>query len=159
VLYESLNLASLWRAPILFVLENNRIAQTTPTEVAVAGSIAARFTAFGIPVQELDSSDIHEIYPLAGEQVDEVRKTQSPRALILHTCRFGPHSKGDDTRLPEAISALKAARDPLLIQSAHLEDDQAAQIRAGTHDEISTAFQKALADPFPTPERGPGSSL
>ncbi len=65
VLYESLNLASLWGAPILYVVENNRIAQTTPIELAVSGSISARFEAFGIPAAELESSDVLEILPLA----------------------------------------------------------------------------------------------
>lgn len=159
VLYESLNLASLWRIPILFVLENNRIAQTTPVELAVAGSIVARFTAFGIPTRELDSSDINDIYPLAGELVNEVRLSQSPRALILHTSRFGPHSKGDDTRGAEAVAKLKAERDPMLIQSTRLDSDLADQIRKVINAEISSAFQKALEDPFPTLEQGSGTIL
>ena len=150
VLYESLNLASLWSAPVFFVLENNRIAQTTPVELAMAGSIAARFSAFGIPTHELDSSDVNEIQTIAGTLVDEVRGTQSPRALILHTCRFGPHSKGDDTRLSETINAMKTRRDPLLIHAAHLEPLQAAQIRSTANAEIAAAFQKALADPKPS---------
>ena len=158
VLYESLNLASLWRAPILFVLENNRIAQTTPVEAAVAGSIVARFLAFGIPAQEVDSSDIQEIYPIAGQMVDEVRQTQSPRALILHTCRFGPHSKGDDTRSADTVDSLKAQRDPLLIQAARLKPEQITLIRSEASAEIDFAFQTALADPLPTPNQAPGST-
>ena len=55
VVYEALNMAALWKAPILYVVENNRIAQTTPIEQAVAGSLPARFQAFGIPAHELDS--------------------------------------------------------------------------------------------------------
>src|SRR4030067_533323 len=55
VVYEALNMASLWGAPILYVLENNHIAQTTPVDLAVAGQIAGRFSAFGIPVTELAS--------------------------------------------------------------------------------------------------------
>jgi len=150
VLYESLNLASLWQAPILFVLENNHIAQTTPVEQAVAGSMAGRFSAFGIPSRELDSSDVEVIYQLAGELVDEIRQTQAPRALILHTYRFGPHSKGDDTRPSEVMEQIKAQRDPLLVQAARLDEQQTAQIQLETHAEIAAAFQDALADPFPT---------
>src|SRR4030066_2465470 len=65
VLYESLNIASLWSAPILFVLENNGLAQTTPIELNVAGNLSARFMAFGIRTDELDSSDVLEILALA----------------------------------------------------------------------------------------------
>ncbi len=158
-LYESLNLASLWHAPVLFVLENNRIAQTTPVDIAVAGNMAARFSAFGIPAQELDSSDVLEIYPLAGKLVDEVRETQTPRALILHTCRFGPHSKGDDTRSEEAIERMKTQRDPLHLQAARVNDEQSIQIRSEISAEIAAAFQAALADPFPVIHAVAGSSI
>jgi len=159
VLYETMNLASLWSAPVLYILENNRIAQTTPVELAVAGSMAARFSAFGIPTSELDSSDVEDIQTLAGQLVGEVRRTQSPRALILHTCRFGPHSKGDDTRLAETISAMKTRRDPLLIHAARLEPLQAAQISSAASAEIAAAFQKALADSLPDPPQEQGLPL
>lgn len=158
VLYESLNLASLWQAPVLFILENNRIAQTTPVEMAVAGNMAARFNAFGIPATELDSSDVLEIYSLAGKLVNEVRQTQTPRALILHTCRFGPHSKGDDTRPPEAVEEMKALRDPLQIQASCLDSKLSTQIRTESSAEIASAFQAALADPLPSTLPGTGSS-
>lgn len=149
-LYESLNLASLWQAPVLFVLENNRIAQTTPVEQAVAGSMAGRFNAFGIPARELDSSDVEEIHALAGELVGEVRQSQAPRALILHTYRFGPHSKGDDTRPAGEVELMKARRDPVLIQAARLDDPQVAQIQSEVNAEIAEAFQSALDEPLPT---------
>lgn len=57
LLYEALNLASIWRAPMLFVVENNGIAQTTPTATTVGGSIAARGAAFGLRTWELDDAD------------------------------------------------------------------------------------------------------
>lgn len=147
VVYEALNLAALWSLPILYVLENNRIAQTTPIELALAGDIAARFTAFGIPACELDSSDVQEILPLAGRLLAEVRLQSAPRALILHTCRFGPHSKGDDTRQPDRVNQMRQTRDPLLIQAARLEagDRQAAE--AEVRSEIEQAFRQALNDP------------
>jgi TPP-dependent pyruvate/acetoin dehydrogenase alpha subunit len=105
VVYEALNMAALWGAPILYILENNHIAQTTPIELAVAGQIAARFSAFGIPVTELASSDVLEILPAAENLLAQVRAEGRPRALVLHTWRFGPHSKGDDTRHPADIAA------------------------------------------------------
>ena len=101
VIYEAFNMASLWKVPILYVLENNHIAQTTDIDLAVAGIIAARFEAFGIPSTQLSSSDVHDILPVARELLSRVRLEQSPFALILDTYRFGPHSKGDDTRSPE----------------------------------------------------------
>jgi 2-oxoisovalerate dehydrogenase E1 component len=147
--YESLNLASLWRAPILFVVENNRIAQTTPVDQAVAGNIAARFAAFGILVEELDSSDVLEILPLAGRLLDEVRRESTPRALVLHTCRFGPHSKSDDTRLAGEIALLRQQRDPLTIHGARLDAAERAAIEAEVETAVQQAYQQALGDPFP----------
>lgn len=144
VLYESLNLASLWGAPILYVLENNHIAQTTSIELNLAGDMLARFRAFNIKGREIDSSDILEILPIADIQIKEVRRTQTPHALILHTHRFGPHSKGDDTRSPEQLNQIKQNRDPLTIHGARLSPNQRSTIEYEVNQEVSRAFQDAL---------------
>ncbi len=150
VVYEALNLAALWQAPVLFVLENNHIAQTTPTHQAIAGNMAARFKAFGIPTYEIDSSDVLEILPVAGRLLSEVRQQQAPRALILHTCRFGPHSKGDDTRPQAEIDTLRQQRDPLAIHAPRLAPAERTAIEAQIDETIQRAYQQALQDPFPT---------
>jgi TPP-dependent pyruvate/acetoin dehydrogenase alpha subunit len=147
VLYESLNIASLWNAPILYVLENNRLAQTTPVELNLAGSIEDRFKSFGIPVRKLDSSDVLEIAYAADESLAEVRTKVAARALILHTYRFGPHSKGDDTRPQEEISRLRNSLDPVAIQGARLASDIRSQIDAEVETEVFQAFQAARSDP------------
>jgi len=149
VIYEAFNMASLWKAPILYVLENNRIAQTTNIDLSLAGDIAGRFSAFGIPVRQLDSSDVLEILPVATELLSEVRKNSSPRALIIHTYRFGPHSKGDDTRDPEFIRQLYKDRDPLQIHGQRLDEKSRLVIEAEVDNEINIAFEKAASDPFP----------
>lgn len=148
VLYESLNMAALWQAPILFVLENNYIAQTTPIEAAVAGSIAARFASFGIQTCELDTSDVLEILPAANTLLKAARLS-GPQALILHTCRFGPHSKGDDTRSAELIAEMRRTRDPMTIQGTRLDPAARLEIEREVTDQIRTAFQQAREDPFP----------
>jgi len=148
VVYEALNLASLWGAPILFVVENNRIAQTTPVEQALAGRIADRFTAFGIPACELDTSDVRLILPEAGRLLSEVRTQQAPRALVLNTCRFGPHSKGDDTRDQALIARLRRERDPLAIQAVRLTPKDRGAAEAQIDAEIQSAFRQSLKDPM-----------
>ena len=145
IVYESLNMASLWQAPVLFVLENNRIAQTTPALLAIAGSITQRFTAFGIPTEHLDSSDVLQILPLAGELIQAVRTEQSPRALVIETARLGTHSKGDDTRSPEELAALWAARDPIAIHGARLDEITRQTITQQVEQSIHGAFQAALS--------------
>jgi TPP-dependent pyruvate/acetoin dehydrogenase alpha subunit len=153
VVYEALNLASLWSAPVLYVVENNHIAQTTPVEHAIAGNIASRFNAFDIPVIELDTSDVLEISTLAAYLLAQVRAESQPRALILHTCRFGPHSKGDDTRDPILVARMRQERDPLTIHAARLALSDRQAIEAETQNEVLAAFQQAASDPqtFPDP--------
>lgn len=147
VVYESLNMASLWGAPILFVLENNHIAQTTPTTSVLAGSMVARFEAFGIPTHHLDSSDVLEIKQQADILVSEVRIGGHPRALIIDTVRFGPHSKGDDTRSELDMAALRAQRDPLMIHGSRLSDEVRYAIDLETYKDINNAFQSAMLSP------------
>jgi len=149
IVYESFNMASLWKAPILFVLENNRIAQTTGIEQSLAGDIAARFNAFGIPSIQLDTSDILEILPVADELLSEVRHNSSPFALILNTHRFGPHSKGDDTRNPQLVNQLRQIYDPIQIHGIRLGAIEKNSIESEVDKEIKTAYEDAGNDPFP----------
>ncbi len=152
VIYEAFNMASLWRVPILYVVENNHIAQTTPIEMTLAGSIPSRFEAFGIPAIEMDTSDVLEILPASQSLIHDVRSARKPQALILNTCRFGPHSKGDDTRLGEFIDQMKATRDPIVIQGQRLSDETRRKIEQEVALEVDTAYQSAQRDPFPSPE-------
>lgn len=152
VVYESLNMASLWQIPILYVVEDNDIAQTTPVKMALAGSMAERFNAFAIPTRELDTSDLSQILPTASQSLQDVRRSQSPSALIIHTARFSPHSKGDDTRAPEVIARLRETRDPLKIQAVHLSTLEIEATENDIDSEIADAFQQALQDPYPTLE-------
>jgi TPP-dependent pyruvate/acetoin dehydrogenase alpha subunit len=149
VVYESLNLAALWGAPILYVVENNHIAQTTPIELGLAGSLTARFQAFGIPVKALDTSDVLEIELAANELIQTLRSDLQPQALVLNTYRFGPHSKGDDMRLPEEVHFMRQTRDPLTIHAARLSPADRQTIEAQVNATISYAFQQAMDDPFP----------
>jgi TPP-dependent pyruvate/acetoin dehydrogenase alpha subunit len=148
VLYESLNLASLWKLPLFVVLENNHYAQTTPVEFNLAGSMAGRFSAFGIPVWERESSDVLEIRSIAAETVDFIRSNGSPGCLILHTYRFAAHSKGDDTRLPDELERIRAY-DPLLIHGTRLTTDERSSAEIEVKAIIDDAFKRADSDPFP----------
>lgn len=145
IVYECLNMIALWRLPILIVLENNQIAQTTPASLAIAGSIQQRFEAFGIPTTELDSSDILEISPLAELLIDQVRSESAPRALIITTARLGAHSKGDDTRAPDELENLWQTRDPIAIQVDRLSDADRTRVVEDVDLSIQQAFDAALA--------------
>lgn len=110
--YESLNLASVFGAPVVFVIEDNEIAQTTPKALTVSGSIVARAEPFGIRTFAYDGNDPVEIFELAREAVGYARAESRPCWLYLRTERIGPHSKGDDTR-PALRLEQARARDPI----------------------------------------------
>ena len=144
-LYESLNLAALWRLPILFVLENNGYAQTTPVEKGVSGSMAGRFTAFGIQVWECNTTDVLEIRSTAQEAVRHVRSEVKPGCLILHTYRFSAHSKGDDLRSPEELTRIHAF-DPIKLHSHRLTDEERFKAETEVMAIVDDAFVRAEAD-------------
>lgn len=150
VVYESLNMAALWGLPVFFVLENNRYAQSTPIALNLAGSIAGRFDAFGIKNRHIDTTDVDEIIDACESLIASVRDGHGPRALIIDTYRFAPHSKGDDTRDPAEIDRYRG-QDPLLIQAAKLD---AAAVKATEGEvlaEVGAAFESAEQDPRADP--------
>jgi len=148
IVYESFNIASLWGIPVLFVVENNRYAQTTPIEIAMAGNIRDRFKAFGIDTWECDSTDVLKIRDVADEAINFVRNKMRPVGLILHTYRFSAHSKGDDFRNPEEIAG-NLKNDPLIIHKKRLDKAIFEQLESDINWQISDAFLRADQDPFP----------
>ncbi|BBC72707.1 conserved hypothetical protein [Altererythrobacter sp. B11] len=105
--YEGLNLAALWNCPVLFVVEDNGIAQTTPRHMGVAGSIAARAEPFGIRSRSIRSTDLAELAPLAREAAEYVRGERKPFWLHIETVRLQAHSKSDDTRPESELQELR----------------------------------------------------
>jgi TPP-dependent pyruvate/acetoin dehydrogenase alpha subunit len=145
IVYEALNMIALWELPILIVLENNHIAQTTPSQLAIAGGITKRFESFGIPTTRIDSSDVLEIQPLAGALMGAVRMERGPQALVIDTARLGSHSKGDDTRPTERVEKLWRERDPIAIHGPRLPEKERKILDAEIERDIRTAFNNALA--------------
>ncbi|WP_344889260.1 thiamine pyrophosphate-dependent dehydrogenase E1 component subunit alpha [Actinomadura meridiana] len=107
--YEALNMAALWSVPLVVVVENNGIAQTTPTSAHMAGSIAARAAAFGIAYQRIEGTDIDEIRADLRMDFNESRKSSKPFIVEFVTHRVGPHSKGDDARTAQQIREAELA--------------------------------------------------
>ncbi|WP_225440403.1 thiamine pyrophosphate-dependent dehydrogenase E1 component subunit alpha [Amycolatopsis eburnea] len=106
--YEALNMAALWRLPLLVVVENNGIAQSTPTAAELAGTIGGRAAAFGCAHLRVENTDPAGIRAVAGPLVERVREG-TPLVLEFVTNRLGPHSKGDDTRPEAELSRVRAA--------------------------------------------------
>ena len=151
VAYESFNMAALWKLPVLFVVENNHYAQSTPVELELAGSIPARGAAFGIEVAELDTTDVAEVHEAAGKAVARIRETGEPYFLVIHTYRFSPHSKGDDNRDPAEIEK-RRERDPLRIAGERLDPSQRQQLETGVEQRLVDTVAAAEAAPAAAPE-------
>jgi pyruvate dehydrogenase E1 component alpha subunit len=105
--YEALNIAQLWRLPLLVIVEHNGIAQSTPTALQMAGTIAGRAHAFGIMHHRTDSIDLNMLRAEAGPLIERTREECLPAILEFATCRLGPHSKGDETRAPEQVDLIR----------------------------------------------------
>ncbi len=142
--YEAMNLAALWQLPVLFVIDDNGFAQSTPCALQVAGEMRARPLAFGIPVEERRTTDVREVATLAATLADDVRSGAGPRCLLLHTYRLGPHSKGDDTRDPGEIAGAWR-REPLAVLGPALESGRRAEIERRVEAVVSDARERALA--------------
>ena len=150
VVYETLNIAALWALPILFIVENNRYAQSTPTRLNLSGEIPDRFKAFGIPVESIDSTDVVEIHETVEPMLEYVRGRNGPAAFVVHTYRFAPHSKGDDSRDPEEIASYRT-KDPLPIQAERLEEATRREVQESVETEVAAAFKQAESDPVADP--------
>ena len=106
IVYETLNMAALWQLPLLVLVENNQIAQSTPLARHLAGSIAGRAAAFGIDYLHLGSSDLVGLRQPLAQAIDALRSSPRPLVVEVVTTRLGPHSKGDDTRPSHETDAL-----------------------------------------------------
>ncbi|GAA3269218.1 thiamine pyrophosphate-dependent dehydrogenase E1 component subunit alpha [Dactylosporangium vinaceum] len=110
--YETLNLAALWRLPLLVAVEHNGIAQSTPSAEAMAGTIAGRAAAFGIAHVSVSltggdaEGDVAAARAMLEEPLKHVRDGAGPLVVEFATHRLGPHSKGDDTRAAHAVAEL-----------------------------------------------------
>jgi TPP-dependent pyruvate/acetoin dehydrogenase alpha subunit len=138
-LYESLNMAALWDLPILFLVENNRYAQSTPLHLGVAGSIVDRARPFGIRADEIDTTDVEELLVWSSRAIEAVRLDRKPHWAVMHTYRFSAHSKGDDTRDEDEVRAYQE-KDPLRIQSARLNAEQLDEAEAWVQDALDRAL-------------------
>ncbi len=154
LVYESLNFAALQKLPILFVVENNRYAQTTPVDLGVSGSMQARAEAFGIPSNEIESNDALELSDLFAARIASVRGGSGPLFQVVHTYRLSPHSKGDDHRDLAEIDAWRL-RDPLLLMRRHMDAAEADALQAEAVDLVDRAVVFAESSPQSIPEGVP----
>ncbi|MFN8451612.1 MAG: thiamine pyrophosphate-dependent dehydrogenase E1 component subunit alpha [Anaerolineae bacterium] len=162
VLYEAMNMAQLWKLPVLYVCENNLYNEYTHHTESTAGSMTARPEAFGIHTAEVDGQDVRAVYETAQSLVERARRGEGPAFMLCHTYRYHGHHVGDISRAyyrsPDEENFWKANRDPLRALSdwliaGHMADDGViAQIEQSVQAEVQTAVEYALNAPFPEPD-------
>jgi TPP-dependent pyruvate/acetoin dehydrogenase alpha subunit len=149
VVYESFNIASLWKLPIIFVVEANQYAQSTPTHLQHAGDIDRRAEPYNIKSASIDVTDVMKVHMLAKEIVELVRKDQIPFFLVLHTYRLAAHSKGDDLRSNEEIE-IHRRQDPLIILRKELSDGciDVTKMERDVDTEVARVLETVKNSPF-----------
>jgi TPP-dependent pyruvate/acetoin dehydrogenase alpha subunit len=163
VLMETMNVAALWRLPLVFVCENNQFSEFTPSIEITAGRLGDRAAAFGIPVLEVDGNDLEAVWAAATEAVGRARAGDGPSFLEAHTYRIHGHMEREafilgegSYRTDDEIDEWRA-RDPITRLAERLAATRAADAAAlqGIDDDImrrvdaAVAFAAAGTDPDP----------
>ena len=161
MLYEVMNMASLWKLPVIYVCENNLYNEYTHYSETLAGEVTARARAFGIHAETVDGQDVQKVYEVMQRLVERTRRGEGPAFLECKTYRYYGHHVGDISRTyyrsKEEEQEWHANRDPLRILaerlvSQNLTDQKVLdQIQANVQAEVEAGVQFALNAPFPQP--------
>ncbi|MBB4662116.1 pyruvate dehydrogenase E1 component alpha subunit [Conexibacter arvalis] len=161
-LYEAMNLAGIWRLPVVFLCENNQYALSTPAATVTSGRIADRAHGFDIPgVRVDDGQDVLAVHDAVREAADRARRGEGPSLVEVMTYRFHEHSEGLRLSTDYRDAAERdawLARDPItLFRERLLADGVAAAealdaLEAEVADEVEAAARFALESPLPEPE-------
>jgi len=161
VLYEAMNMASLWKLPIIYVCENNMYNEYTHFSETTAGEINARPKAFGIHTEEVDGQDVKAVYTAAQRLVEQARRGEGPAFLLCNTYRYHGHHVGDIQRSyyrsKEEEQLWMTQRDPLELLSSwlveqHLADKETLEkIERRVYAEIEAGVEFALQASYPDP--------
>jgi TPP-dependent pyruvate/acetoin dehydrogenase alpha subunit len=156
--HESLNIAALWKLPVIYVCENNFYGVNTPVSAAVSvKDVVERSAAYGVPGVVIDGNDVLAVYEVAAAAVRRARAGEGPTLLECKTYRWRNHTeiKGlPDTRSPEEIAAWKE-KDPIarllarLKEQRLLTDEDWQKMDAAIVQEIEQAVAFAQESPFP----------
>jgi pyruvate dehydrogenase E1 component alpha subunit len=162
IVYECMNMAALWKVPVIYVCENNLYNEYTHYLETTAGDIAQRAPAFGIPFHEADGQDVRSVYETAAAAVEQARAGGGPSFLLYRTYRQRGHHVGDIDRTyyrsREEEKRWADERDPLKILAGSLASEGAADATAldrleeEVRTEISEGVRFALEAPYPGPE-------
>ena len=161
VLHESMNLAGIWKLPVIFVCENNRYAESTPFEYSVAGgSVSNRAEGYGIPGVSVDGQSILDMFEVGKEAVARAREGEGPTLIEAQTYRYMGHFGADDPLgyRSEEEQQYYLDRDCIARARAHIldgsyaDEEELDQIDASCLQAVSDATLYANESPFPDPQ-------
>ena len=159
VLYEVMNLAQLWKLPVIYVCENNLYTEYTHFSETTAGDIVTRATAFGLQAKSVDGQDVRAVHLAATELVERARAGGGPGFILCNTYRYRGHHVGDINR--EYYRSKKeeqewiTERDPIknlgdwLVKQKHADSDRFALLHSEIEAEMKKAVEFAIAAPYP----------
>lgn len=160
-LHEAMNLASIWKLPVLFVCENNRYAESTPFEYSVAGgSVSNRADGYGIPGVTVDGQAVLDVFEVAKEAVGRARAGDGPTLIEAQTYRYLGHAGLDDplTYRTEEEQEYYMNRDCIvtfkkyILDSSLADENELAQIEKDCEAAIATSVKFADDSPYPSDE-------
>jgi TPP-dependent pyruvate/acetoin dehydrogenase alpha subunit len=156
LLYECLNMAALWKLPVVFVCENNGYAVSLPVADAVAGTIVSRAEACGIPAVTVDGMNARDVNGAAIDAVERARSGGGPSFIECITYRYAGHHTAEPSlkltyRTPEEIESWRA-KDPLIVAEDWLSDEVRSRIDDEVADRIAEAVEFGRASATPAPE-------
>ncbi len=161
--HEGLNLAAVWKLPVIYLCENNGYAVTVPAEKAISvHNISERAKAYDIPGVTVDGQDAIAVYEVVSEAVKRARAGQGPSLIEAKTYRFRHHAEGPlfdslNYRSEEELMRWKV-RDPLvilrtrLLENGVLSEDDATQIEREAQEDVQAAITFARESAYPDPQ-------
>jgi len=157
--YESFNMAALWKLPIVFVVENNKYAMGTSQVRHAAGDLHKRGEAYGIPGRVVDGMDVAKVYEAAEDALAYARSGKGPILLVMDTYRYRGHGMSDPAtyRTREEVDMWKQTRDPIdtlrkrLVDEALASEDDLKLIERDVKTIIKEAADFAQSSPEPDP--------
>ncbi len=159
--YESFNMAALWKLPVLYVIENNRYAMGTAVEraSALAEELYHRGLAFGIQGEQVDGMDVAAVKDAGERALAFVRAGNGPMILEMRTYRYRGHSMSDPAkyRTREEVQGVREQRDPIelvrrrLIEGGRASEEELKEIDRTVRQVVNEAAEFAQADPEPDP--------
>nr|WP_246301805.1 thiamine pyrophosphate-dependent dehydrogenase E1 component subunit alpha [Rhizobium rhizolycopersici] len=155
ICHEAMNMAGLWKLPVVFVLEHNQFGLTVPSDVqSPVEDLSVRAAGYAMPAEIVDGNDAVAVYRAVSSMVDRARRGEGPGMVECKTYRLEGFSTSDmgGYQKPEDIASWKE-RDPLLVSRKALlgevGENRLAAIEAAAKAEVDAAFATALSDPMP----------